>query len=53
MIYHEEQIDLFSVSKNYILVHCISADFALGAGIAKTFRDKYNVKNVLKDFGSD
>ena len=53
MIYHEEEKDLFSVSKDYILVHCISADFALGAGIAKTFRDKYNVKNVLKDSWSN
>lgn len=33
--------DLFKVDKNIPLVHCISADFALGAGIAKQFRNKY------------
>lgn len=36
----ENTQDLFTVSKDYVLVHCISADFALGAGIAKIFRDK-------------
>lgn len=36
----EVKQDLFTVSKDYILVHCISADFALGAGIAKIFRDR-------------
>lgn len=30
-----EKRDLFTVSKDYTLCHCISADFALGAGIAK------------------
>lgn len=29
--------DLFAVPKDYFLCHCISADFALGAGIAKKF----------------
>ena len=37
MIYKEEVRDLFSISDDYILVHCISSDFALGAGIAKKF----------------
>ena len=37
MIYKEEKKDLFKVSSKYFLVHCISADFALGAGIAATF----------------
>lgn len=37
MILKEEQRDLFTVPKDYILVHCISADFAMGAGIAKEF----------------
>ena len=31
----EEKRDLFDVSEDYYLAHCISADFALGAGIAK------------------
>lgn len=32
-----EHRDLFTVPKDYFLCHCISADFALGAGIAKKF----------------
>jgi O-acetyl-ADP-ribose deacetylase (regulator of RNase III) len=37
MIIREEQRDLFTVPTDYILVHCISADLAMGAGIAKEF----------------
>ncbi len=48
MIYREEQRDLFSVPTDNILVHCISSDFALGAGIAKTFHQKYDVKEQLE-----
>lgn len=32
--YKEETIDLFSVDNSYFLVQCISADFAMGKGIA-------------------
>ena len=39
MIYKEAQQDLFSVSPDYYLVHCISADFKMGAGIAKKFAE--------------
>lgn len=37
MTFREEQRDLFTVPTDYILVHCISADLAMGAGIAKEF----------------
>lgn len=37
MIYREERRDLFGTDKNYALVHCISSDFAMGAGIAVAF----------------
>ncbi len=39
MIFREEQGDLFAekILSEYALCHCISSDFALGAGIAKTF----------------
>lgn len=47
MIYKEEKRDLFSLSREYMLVHCISADYALGAGVAKVFRDRYKVKDAL------
>ena len=46
MVFKIEHRDLFSVPKDYSLVHCISADFALGAGIAKEFT-KRGVKNEL------
>ena len=49
MIYNEEKKDLFSVSGDYMLTHCISADFALGAGIAKEFNRRYDMKKKLFD----
>ena len=39
--------DLFTMPQGYYLAHCISADFALGAGIAKTFDDVYNMRFKL------
>ena len=45
--------DLFTIndglepSEQYVLAHCISADFALGAGIAKEFDRRFNVKQKL------
>lgn len=41
------KMNLFDVSDEYALVHCISADFALGAGIAKEFA-KRGVKRALR-----
>lgn len=39
MTFNEERRDLFAeeILSNYALCHCISSDFALGAGIAKAF----------------
>lgn len=48
MIYKEEKRDLFSVPDDYYLVHCISADFALGAGIAKEINRRFNTREELK-----
>lgn len=42
----EVKQDLFTVPKDYTLVHCVSADFAMGAGIAKEFT-KRGVKDYL------
>lgn len=42
-----EKKDLFTVPQGYYLAHCISADFALGAGIAKTFDEVYNMRFKL------
>lgn len=48
MIYREEKRNLFSVDKKYYLVHCISADFALGAGIAKEINKRYGTREKLR-----
>ena len=47
MIYLEKQDDLFKYDKEYYLVHCISKDFALGAGIAKEFNERYSMREKL------
>lgn len=43
----EEKRDLFSVSDDWYLAHCISADYALGAGIAKQFDKRFDMKVKL------
>ena len=43
----EVKQNLFSISKDYALAHCISADYALGAGIAREFA-KRGVKQQLE-----
>lgn len=47
MKYTEIVGDLFQVSPDYFLVHCISADFALGKGIAVEFNKYFDMKNRL------
>lgn len=49
MILKEEQRDLFSVPHGYYFAHCISGDFALGAGIAVQFNKLYNMRKKLKN----
>lgn len=53
MIYKEEVRDLFSVSEDYHLAHCISADFALGAGIAVEFNKRFDMRRKLREECSD
>ncbi len=48
MNYREEKRDLFTLGADYVLAHCISADFALGAGIAKVFKETLNKSTVEK-----
>lgn len=45
-----EKRDLFQVPDEYFFCHCISADFALGAGIAKKFAD-LGVRDELLEMG--
>lgn len=47
MNYEERTGDLFRDETADIFAHCISSDFALGAGIAKRFRDEYGTKSAL------
>lgn len=49
MQYREEVRDLFSVPDEYYLAHCISEDFALGAGIALEFNKRFDMKRKLKE----
>lgn len=44
----EQTKDLFEMPEEYYLAHCISSDFALGAGIAKEFNRRFNMRNILK-----
>lgn len=37
LVYREVESDLFKVNKTYYLAHCISADFAMAAGIVVEF----------------
>lgn len=50
MTIREEQRDLFTVPTDYILVHCISADFAMGAGIAKEFARRGVKAKLQRDY---
>jgi hypothetical protein len=42
-----ENKDLFTMPQGYYLAHCISADFTLGAGVAKAFDSVYNMRFKL------
>lgn len=48
MIYKEEKRDLFSVDDSYYIAYCISADFALDAGIAKEIDRRFNTREELR-----
>ena len=43
----EKHGSLFNCPQGYYLAHCISADFTLGAGIAKEFDSVYNMRYKL------
>lgn len=50
MTIREEQRDLFTVPTDYILVHCISTDLAMGAGIAKEFTKRGVKARLIEKF---
>ena len=42
--------DILQIDMNkYMIAHCISGDFTLGAGLAKKINEKYDMCNKLKD----
>ena len=47
MVYKEEKRDLLTVPQGYMIAHCISADFALGAGVAKQIDAVFNMREML------
>lgn len=48
MIYKEEKGDLFSLPEDYMLAHCISSDWVLGAGIAAQFQRRFGTATTLR-----
>ena len=48
MHYQEIKKDLFDVPSKYYLAHCINGSYNLGAGIAKTFRDRLFMQSKLR-----
>ena len=51
MTINEINGDLFRVPQGYYLAHCISGDYALGAGIAKKFYAEYNMRfKLFRDY---
>lgn len=50
MIMNEEKGDLFDIPSDYALVHCISEDCAMGAGIAKEFQKRFHLRDKIKKY---
>lgn len=48
MYYHEEKMNLLEVPQGWWIAHCISGDFALGAGVAKQIDAAFNMKAMLR-----
>ena len=47
MYFHEEKQNLLDVPQGYWIAHCISGDFALGAGVAKQLDETFNLREAL------
>lgn len=47
MKYTEVKKDLFKVSEDYYLAHCISTDAKMGAGIAVAFKKKFKLRETI------
>lgn len=53
MYYHEERTNLLSIPQGWWIAHCISGDFALGAGVAKQIDEAFNMRAMLKAMWSN
>lgn len=53
MKYDEIEKDLFTVDESYYFAQCISADFAMRAGIAAQFNKHFDTKQKLKEHYGD
>lgn len=49
MFFHETKMNVLDVPSDYVIVHCISADYALGAGVAKQIERKFHIKDALRE----
>jgi len=47
LILYEKKMNLLTVPAEYIIVHCISGDYALGAGVAKQINEKFATRAEL------
>lgn len=48
MFYKEQTKNIFALDDGWYLAHCISADFALGKGIAVEFNRRFDMRKKLK-----
>lgn len=52
MKFSEIKQDLFKIDESYQLVHCISSDAKMGAGIAVQFKKKFKLR-ILEEIAND
>ena len=48
MTFYEEKQNLLTVPQGWFLAHCISADFSLGAGVAKQIDEAFGARHMLR-----
>ena len=53
MRYKKQKGNVLTTHSKYYIAHCISADYNMGAGIAKHIQRKHNIRGVLKREGDN
>ena len=53
MIFNEIEGDLFALSDEYVLAHCISADAKMGKGIAAEFVRRFDLQRLQEQAASE